>query len=105
TLAENIADLAGLAAAYDGWRDALGGAPAPAQGGLSGDQQFFIAFAQAWQTKMREPLLRMVIATDGHAPARYRTLTVRNMDAWYGAFDVGPSDPLFLAPDARVRVW
>ncbi|WP_394828793.1 M13 family metallopeptidase [Pendulispora albinea] len=105
TLSENIADLAGLSAAFDGWRASLGGAPAPVSGGLSGEQQFFLAFAQKWQTKMREPLLRMILTTDGHAPARYRTLTVRNLDAWYSAFDVAPSDPLFLAPNARVRVW
>jgi putative endopeptidase len=105
TLSENIADLAGISVSYEAWRTSLGGAPAPVQDGLSGDQQFFIAYAQSWQTKMREQTLRARLATDGHAPAHWRVWTVRNIDAWYSAFDVTPSDPLFLAPSARVRVW
>ncbi len=91
--------------AYDAWRASLGGAAAPVQDGLSGDQQFFLAFAQSRQTKMRDQTLRSRLATDGHAPSHWRALTVRNIDAWYSAFDVAPSDPLFLAPSARVRVW
>jgi putative endopeptidase len=105
TLSENIADLAGLSVAYDAWHASLGGAPAPTQDGLSGEQQFFLAFAQSRQAKLREQTLRSRLATDGHAPAHWRVLTVRNIDAWYPAFEVGPSDPLFLAPGARVRVW
>jgi putative endopeptidase len=106
TLSENIADLAGLAASYDAWKASLGGAPAPVTAdGLTGEQQFFISFAQSWQSKMREPALRQRLTTDGHAPGMYRALTVRNLDAWYGAFEVKPSDALFLAPEARVRVW
>jgi len=105
TLSENVADLAGISAAYDAWRASLGGAPAPVHDGLSGDQQFFLAYAQSWQTKMRDKTLRAALATDGHAPAHWRVWTVRNIDAWYSAFDVAPSDPLFLAPNARVRVW
>ena len=105
TLSENIADLAGLAVAYDAWRASLGGAPAPMQDGLTGDQQFFLSFAQAWQNKMRDATMKNLIATDGHAPPRYRALTVRNIDAWYAAFDVAPNEALFLAPSARVRVW
>jgi putative endopeptidase len=105
TLSENIADLAGLVVAYDAWRTSLGGAPAPMQDGLSGDQQFFLSFAQSWREKVRDEALRISLATNGHAPPRYRTLTVRNIDAWYGAFDVKPDDALFLAPGARVRVW
>jgi predicted metalloendopeptidase len=104
-LSENIADLAGLMAAYDAWKTSLGGQPAPVVDGLTGDQQFFIAFAQSWQSKMRDELLRAEIATDGHAPGQYRALTVRNLDAWYTAFDVQPKDALYLPPDARVRVW
>ena len=73
--------------------------------GYSGDQRFFIAYAQAWATKMREETLRGRIATDGHAPGMYRALTVRNLDAWYKAFDVQPGDKLYLAPDQRVKVW
>jgi putative endopeptidase len=105
TLGENIADLAGLAAAYDAWRASLGGKPAPVVDGLAGDQQFFVAYAQTWQSKMREPALRQRILTDGHAPGPYRALTVRNLDPWYAAFDVAPDQALYLAPDARVRVW
>jgi putative endopeptidase len=105
TLSENIADLAGLAAAYDAWRASLGGAAAPEQDALTGDQQFFLAYAQSWQSKDRNAVLRERLATDGHAPARYRALTVRNLDAWYTAFDVKDSDKLYLAPEARVRIW
>jgi putative endopeptidase len=105
TLSENLADLAGLAAAYDAWRASLGGAPAPMQDGLTGDQQFFLSNAQIWQEKDREATARMRLTTDTHAPPHYRVLTVRNMDAWYGAFDVRPGDALFIAPADRVRVW
>jgi putative endopeptidase len=105
TLSENIADLAGLAAAYDAWRASLAGAPAPTQDGLTGDQQFFLAYAQAWQFKQREQSERAHLAIDGHAPPHYRVWTVRNVDAWVGAFDVKPDDPMYLPPTARVRVW
>ncbi len=105
TLSENIADLAGLAAAYDAWKASLGGTPAPEDGGLTGDQQFFVSFGQIWQEKMRDETLRELLATNGHAPAHYRTFTVRNLDAWYSAFDVKPGDPLYLPPSGRLRVW
>lgn len=105
TLSENIADLAGLAVAYDAWRASLGGRPAPMQDGLTGDQQFFIAYAQTWQSRTREQTERVRLATDGHAPARYRTLTVRNLDPWYDAFGVKADDPLYLPAASRVRVW
>lgn len=105
TLGENIADVAGLAAAYDAYRASLGGKEAPVIDGFTGDQRFFIAYAQAWATKMREAALRQRIATDGHAPGMYRALTVRNLDAWYKAFDVKPGDKLYLAPEQRVRIW
>src|SRR5690606_29711679 len=104
TLGENIADVAGLAAAYDAYRASLGGKDAPAIGGFTGDQRFFIAYAQAWATKMREAALRQRIATDGHAPGQYRALTVRNLDAWYAAFGVQPAAKLYLAPEQRVKV-
>jgi putative endopeptidase len=104
-LSENIADLAGLAVAYDAWKSGLHGDPAPVVDGLTGDQQFFLSFAQSWQSKTRDAAMRSRIATDGHAPPQYRALTVRNLDAWYPAFDVQPKDALYLAPDDRVRVW
>jgi predicted metalloendopeptidase len=105
TLGENIADVAGLAASYDAYRLSLGGKPAPVVEGLTGDQQFFLAFAQSWRSKVREPALRQQILSDGHAPSEYRADTVRNIDAWYGAFDVKPGQALYLAPADRVRVW
>lgn len=105
TLGENIADVAGLQAAYDAYRASLKGKEAPVIDGLTGDQRFFIAYAQTWATKMREEALRQRIATDGHAPGNYRALTVRNLDAWYKAFDVKEGDKLYLAPDKRVKVW
>lgn len=104
-LSENIADIAGLNAAYDAYRLANGGQQGPAAQGFTGDQQFFLAFAQKWRTKLREAQLRQQVVTDGHAPAEYRADTVRNMDAWYGAFDVKPGQKLYLAPPDRVRVW
>ncbi|HTQ41702.1 MAG TPA: M13 family metallopeptidase [Polyangiaceae bacterium] len=105
TLGENIADLAGIAAAYDAWQASLGGAAAPMQDGLTGDQQFFLSYAQSWRDKQRDEALRQDLATDGHAPPRYRVLTVRNIDAWYAAFGVKTGDAMFLPPEARVRVW
>jgi predicted metalloendopeptidase len=103
TLSENIADLAGLAAAYDAWR--ASSSDAPTVDGFTGEQQFFVAFAQTWQSKMREPAYRRRLLTDGHAPGPFRALTVRNVDAWYAAFPVKEGEALYLATDARVRVW
>jgi putative endopeptidase len=105
TLGENIADLAGLTAAYDAYHRSLGGKPAKTVQGFTGDQQFFLSFAQSWREKEREPALRRGILTDGHSPDEYRAFTVRNIDAWYKAFDVKQGQALYLAPDARVRVW
>lgn len=105
TLAENIADVSGVAAAYDGYRASLEGKPAPVQDGFSGDQQFFIAFGQNWGSKTREASVRQQVMTDPHAPAQYRADTVRNIDAWYAAFNVQPAETLYLAPPDRVRIW
>jgi predicted metalloendopeptidase len=105
TLAENIADVAGLTAAYDAYRASQGGHAGPAVSGLTGDQQFFIAFGQTWRNKTREAALRQQVLTDGHAPAQYRALTVRNLDAWYPAFAVKPGEALYLEPKDRVKVW
>ena len=93
TLSENIADLAGLAAAYDAWLISLSGAHAPASAGLTGEQQFFLSYAQSWRSKSREAALRQQIITDGHAPDAYRAATVRNIDAWYDAVrrEAGPA--------------
>ena len=105
TLAENIADVAGISAAYDGYHASLAGKAAPLQDGFSGDQQFFIAFGQNYGSKTRDAALRQQVATDPHSPAQYRADTVRNIDAWYTAFDVKPGQTLYLAPEDRVRIW
>ncbi|HVQ07955.1 MAG TPA: M13 family metallopeptidase [Allosphingosinicella sp.] len=105
TLGENIADLAGLVAAYDAYHASLGGREAPVIGGLTGDQRFFLGFAQSRREHTREATLRNLIATDGHAPGRYRAETVRNLDAWYRAFNVQPGQRLYLAPADRVTIW
>jgi len=104
-LGENIADVAGLSAAYDAYHLSLHGRPAPVIDGLTGDQRFFLAFAQAWRQKTREAALRQQIITDGHAPAPQRAETVRNLDAWYSAYGVKPGERLYLAPAGRVRIW
>ncbi|HEU4616767.1 MAG TPA: S46 family peptidase [Gammaproteobacteria bacterium] len=105
TLGENIADEAGLSAAYLAYRKSLEGQPAPVIEGLKGEQRFFIAYAQTWRTKMRDAALRQRVTTDVHAPARFRAATVRNLDGWYDAFDVEPGAALYLAPDHRVQMW
>ncbi len=105
TVSENIADVAGRAAAYDAYRLSLGGKEAPVVQGFTGDQQFFLSFAQTFRQKIREPALRQRIVIDGHAPAQYRADTVRNLDAWYDAFGVKAGQALYLAPQERVRVW
>jgi endothelin-converting enzyme/putative endopeptidase len=101
TLSENLADLAGLAAAYDALHAGPGG-KGPTE---EVDRQFFTGYAHSWRTKMREAAERRGILTDGHAPPEYRTATVRNIDAWYKAFDVKPGQSLYLPPEQRVRVW
>jgi predicted metalloendopeptidase len=105
TLGENIADVVGLSAAFDAYHQSLGGKEAPVIEGFTGDQRFFLAYAQSWASKMRDATLRQRIAVDGHAPDKFRSLTVRNLDPWYGAFKVQPDDTLYLAPDQRVRIW
>ena len=104
-LGENIADVAGLAAAYDAWKTSLNGKQSPVIDGLTGDQRFFLAYAQSHRGKLRDAALRSRIATDVHAPGPWRVLTVRNVDAWYPAFNVQPGEKLYLAPDKRVTVW
>ena len=74
-------------------------------GNFTGDQQFFIAFGQNWGSVVRDATLRQQILTDPHAPGRFRAATVRNNDAWYPAFDVQPTDKLYLAPKDRVQLW
>lgn len=103
TLSENIADVAGISAAFDGYKASHQVAPTDA--GFSSDQQFFIAFGQNWGEKTREAALRQQVMTDPHSPGEYRADTVRNIDAWYAAFDVKPGEKLYLSPQDRVRIW
>ncbi len=105
TLSENIADVAGIAAAYDGYHASLSGGAAPTQDSFTGDQQFFIAFGQNWGEKTRAEALRQQVMTDPHSPGEYRADTLRNIDAWYPAFNVQPGERLYLAPPDRVRIW
>jgi putative endopeptidase len=107
TMGENIGDLSGIEAAYAAYKKytAKHGEP-PVIDGLTGDQRFFIAFAQVWQSKDREDAERRQILTDPHSPAKYRVNgVVRNVDAWYKAFKVQPGDKLYVAPDQRVHIW
>jgi putative endopeptidase len=105
TLGENIADLGGLAVSFDAYHSSLKGSTPPTVGGYTGDQQFFIAYAQNWGEKVRENALRQQLLTDPHAPGEYRAAEVRNNDGWYAAFDVKPGDRLYLAPNDRIRIW
>jgi putative endopeptidase len=106
TMGENIADLAGVLVAYDAYHKSLGGKEAPVIGGLTGDQRFFLAYAQVWRSKAREDSLRSQVTTDPHSPERFRTIgPLRNVDAWYKAFDVKPGDANYIAPEERARIW
>ena len=105
TLIENVADLAGLAAAFDAYRGTLGSKAIDQEYVRQQDREFFIGFARSWRSKNSEDALRAQLATDGHAPEQFRIATVRNLDAWYDAFDVPPGQRLYLEPRARVRIW
>jgi putative endopeptidase len=105
TRTENVADLGGLVSAFDAYRLSLDRASVDAATLRRLDREFFIAFAQAWRSRETDHALRARLGTDAHAPDRYRAATVRNMDAWYAAFDVRPGQRLYLDPDARVRIW
>ena len=105
TLGENMADLAGLTVSRQAYTIALAGTPAPVIGGFTGDQRFYLGYAQIWRTKYRDPALRRQLLTDPHSPGTQRTDEVRNQDAWYAAFGVQPAAALYLPPADRVKVW
>jgi len=106
TLGENIGDLGGLSVANDAYHRSLHGKPAPVLGGLTGDQRFFLAWAQVWRQKQRDEDLRSQVTSNPHSPAKYRIDgVVRNVDAWYPAFNVQPGEKLYLPPDERVHIW
>jgi len=104
-LSENIADLAGLRVAHDAYILSLKGKADVVIGGLSGEQRFFLAFAQRWRRLQSDAALRAQIKTDTHSPGEYRSDTVRNVAAWYRAFQVAPGDKLYLKSEDRVEVW
>lgn len=106
TMGENIADFAGLNVALDAYHRSLNGKEAPVINGLTGDQRFFLGYAQVWRSKAREDALRNQVTTDPHSPARYRTIApIRNLDAWYAAFGIKPGDKMYIAPEDRVKIW
>jgi putative endopeptidase len=106
TLGENIGDLGGLTMAHEAYELSLGGAPAPVIDGFSGDQRFFLGWAQVWRTVYRDEALRNQVLTDPHSPAMYRVNgVVRNVEPWYAAFHVEKGNALYLSPDERVQIW
>src|SRR5665213_11533 len=106
TLGENIGDLGGLSIAYAAYHLSLNGALAPVIDGLSGDQRFFLSWAQVWQALYRDAALRKQLLSDPHSPPQFRVNgAVRNIDAWYAAFHIQPSDRLYLPPEGRVHIW
>jgi predicted metalloendopeptidase len=106
TLGENIGDLGGLSIAYKAWKLSLGGKPSPVIDGLTGDQRFFMGWAQAWRTKARDEYLRNQVMADPHAPAEFRAnAPLSNIQEFYDAFGVKPGDKLYLPPDKRVKIW
>lgn len=105
SLGENIGDVGGLAMAYHAYKLSLNGQEAPIIDGTTGDQRFFLAWAQVWREKRTEESMLNQLRGGTHAPGRYRALAPRNHDAWYEAFDVKPGDALYLAPEDRVRIW
>ena len=106
TMGENIGDMSGLEVAYEAYKMSLGGKPAPVIDGLTGDQRFFLSFAQAWRGEQRDDAIKTQVASDPHSPSRYRIIgPLRNLDAWYAAFGIGPDSKFYIAPDKRVRIW
>jgi putative endopeptidase len=107
TMGENVADLAGLLIAYEAYHASLKGKPAPVIDGLTGDQRFFLAFAQTWREKLRPEAAKQQIASDPHTPSEFRVIgPLRNVDAWYDAFGIKAGGGKYaLAPEARVHIW
>ncbi|HEX4800602.1 MAG TPA: M13 family metallopeptidase [Sphingomicrobium sp.] len=106
TMGENVADFAGVQVALDAYHRSLGGKPAPVLDGLTGDQRFFLAYAQYYREKQREDALRSQVTTDPHSPGRFRVLgPLPNVQAWYDAFGVKPGDAMYIAPEKRAHIW
>jgi putative endopeptidase len=105
TMGENVADLAGLTVAHDAYIASLGGKAPPVIDGTTGDQRFYLGWAQVWRNNMREASLRQRLLVDPHSPPPYRVMTVRNLDPWYSAYGAQPGQTLYLAPADRVKIW
>ncbi len=106
TLGENIGDLGGLSVAYAAYHRSLNGRAPPVLGGLTGDQRYFLSWAQSWRSLYRDEQLRSQVLSNPHSPSKFRVNgVVRNVDAWYAAFEVKPGDQLYLPPAERVRIW
>ena len=105
TMGENVADLAGLTIAHDAYIASLGGKKPPVIGGMTGDQRFYLGWAQVWRQNIRDAAARQRLVTDPHSPTEYRADIVRNMDPWNKAFAVKAGQKLYLAPNQRVRIW
>ncbi|MEI9989363.1 MAG: M13 family metallopeptidase [Rhizomicrobium sp.] len=106
TMGENIGDLSGISIALQAYHASLGGKKAPVLDGYTGDQRFFLAFAQIWRGKYRDGAMRAQILSNPHSPPHFRVIgPLRNVDAWYAAFGVKPGDKMYLAPDQRVKLW
>jgi putative endopeptidase len=106
TMGENIGDLSGLAIALQAYHVSLNGKPAPVLDGFTGDQRYFLGFAQIWRSKSSEASIRRQVLSNPHSPSHWRVIgPARNVDAWYEAFNVKPGDKYYLAPNARVRLW
>ena len=106
TLGENIGDLSGVTIAYKAYKASLNGKEAPVIDGLTGEQRFFMGYAQVWRGKMVEKSLRNRVATDPHSPAEFRALgSLSNMPEFYRAFDVKKGDAMYIAPEKRVKIW
>ena len=106
TMGENIGDAAGTAVGLEAYRLSLAGAEAPVIDGFTGDQRFFLGWAQVWQSKSRDDALKQQVATDPHSPAEFRVIgPLRNIDAWYTAFDVQAGTHYYLTPAERVYLW
>jgi len=106
TLGENIGDLSGITIAYRAYKKSLNGKKAPVIDGLTGDQRFFMGFAQIWRGKAREKALRMQVATNPHSPSKFRALgTLSNMPEFYSTFNVKEGDKMYIKPEDRVKIW
>ncbi len=106
TMGENIADFAGVSVALDAYHASLGGKAAPVIDGLTGDQRFYLAYAQVWRSKAREDAMRNQVATDPHSPGQFRSYgPLRNIQAWYDTWNVQPTDKLYIAPEKRAKIW